>query len=130
MRSADSYMQRRTAEQALPECGRASRVPAPRRKGGMPGAEVSVAMPESGARKYLDAIPRTKNRMREALLHERAAKCLLKDGELEESLRHAHEAHTIFKGIDTRAAERFKDRFTAWLSSASRGAVSVEFFEL
>jgi hypothetical protein len=105
----------------------------------MPGPEVTVALPEAMARKYLDAIPKTRNPMRKALLHERAAKCLLDEGRLDEALHQALEAHNAFKGAclcdvphgmeaNMGEAQKFVGRFRRILHSKYGGEVSVEFF--
>lgn len=101
----------------------------------MVGLEVTAALPDSLAQRYLEAIPKAGNPMRKALLHERVAECLLDAGKLDEALRHALEAHNSFKGAclcDGQAnlgeAQKFVDRFRRVLRSKYGGAVSVEFF--
>lgn len=87
-------------------------------------------MPESAARICLDKIPHAENPMRKALLHERAATFLLEADKLDDSLRQAQEAHTLFMGIRPGEAQKFRNRFSRLLRSKSKGEVAVEFFDL
>jgi len=109
-----------------PECGRASQRRGIRH-GGMPCPEPDIAAPDGVARKYLDAIPHAKDPMRKALLHEKAAACLLRAGEVAKSLHYAKEAHTLFREIDNREADEFRCRFAVQLSN-SGNTVSTDFF--
>jgi hypothetical protein len=81
------------------------------------------------AQRYADAAKETNNPMRRALLHERAANCLLRGGEVAKSLHRAQEAHALFRDIHPGEAVEFRCRFTALLLSNSTGKVSVEFFD-
>lgn len=94
----------------------------------MLGQEGAVAPPESRSHRYRDAAAKAKDPMRRALLHERAARCLLEEGQVAESLQHAKRAYETFRdGVHPSEAHRFKARFMACLRSNSIDPASLEF---